>query len=155
MAQGPGPFGLATCNILIKQDGGNTGTSPNDVQRPPFLVTLRESKENLPCSPPPPPRLPTASQWPELHHVLTPKPIAGKDMGSISPHPVSFPENTRDVHRAFAHAVPSLGMPFLIFPSRKVVFQSHLQKPSLTHRLGRGLFWVPTAFWDPTPCGLF
>lgn len=80
-----------------------------------------------------------------------PKPITGQGTdvfptSHMAPPPGgSFSEHTRDVHRASAPALPSPGMPFLIFPSGKDRFQSHLQKSSPICGLGGGLPWVPTA----------
>lgn len=62
------------------------GTSPNIVQRPAFLVILIKGKEDLPSSPLLSPKTFPRHLWQELHHMLTPKPITDKGMGSISPH---------------------------------------------------------------------
>ena len=101
-----------------------------------------------------------------------PKPITTREWGTFPPHPTSllphgFPEHTREVHRAFAHAFPLEleNLPdffiLLLFFSPSVESDScdsmdpffHLEKSYskttpkiLFHLLAGGLPWVPTAF---------
>lgn len=85
-------------------------------------------------------------RW-ELHPMAIPKPSRARSW-SLFPTSHSrlchrsFPEHITEVHRTFVPAIPlELEFPSRFFRLEKVIFQSHLPKPSLTCRLigGGGL----------------
>ena len=100
-----------------------------------------------PRTPPSPSQDFLASHRWELHPMAIPKPSRARSW-SLFPTSHSrlchrsFPEHITEVHRTFVPAIPlELEFPSRFFRLEKVIFQSHLPKPSLTCRLigGGGL----------------